>query len=245
MSLPQSQKDSKLLENYLDTHGDMPKSTFLPQACVLPKFPAEEEETVTSPILTSRDCSMWESTRSSLSQNCAMKDTGAAERVFTYQQPQARPLEFFEPGATNGHTHSYDFRSGAESAAVVEPSMITPQHSTVSTGTTHFQSPITPNTCSSCYTVFGSNTSLQDHSKQSGHSSYKCTCGSGFSRIDSLNRHIRDFLPGIYACTFCTRHVGNNAFRRKYHLIQHLKGYHKMGRETLRVLVKGDGHDGE
>lgn len=95
-----------------------------------------------------------------------------------------------------------------------------------------------PNTCISCYSNFQSNTALQEHSKQAGHPSYECTCGSGFSRADSLNRHVRDFLPGTYPCTFCTRHVGNAAFKRKYHLTQHLKGYHKMGNETLRVLLQ-------
>ncbi|CAG8980659.1 hypothetical protein HYALB_00012987 [Hymenoscyphus albidus] len=102
MSLPQSQKTSKLLEKCLDTHGDMSKSPVLPQACVPPKFSAEEEETVTRPILTSRDCSMWESSRSSLSQNGAMQDIGATERdVYNWLVTGSRDLSTIASNFSN------------------------------------------------------------------------------------------------------------------------------------------------
>jgi len=60
------------------------------------------------------------------------------------------------------------------------------------------------------------------------HRPYGCECGSLFSRLDVLNRHLKSFgtdLPG-YPCHFCRRHRGENGFRRQDHLLQHMRNYH-------------------
>ncbi|KAI1245366.1 hypothetical protein MGN70_012256 [Eutypa lata] len=49
-------------------------------------------------------------------------------------------------------------------------------------------------------------------------------------RVDALNRHITDKSGNAskYPCGYCDEQQGPKEFRRFDHLIQHLKGYHKI-----------------
>ncbi|XDG03612.1 hypothetical protein ABKA04_003227 [Annulohypoxylon sp. FPYF3050] len=52
-----------------------------------------------------------------------------------------------------------------------------------------------------------------------------CICGSRFSRLDALTRHIKSKSNDIpkYPCNDCDRHQGMNGFHRRDHLVQHQK----------------------
>ncbi|KAI1366344.1 hypothetical protein F5Y08DRAFT_301400 [Xylaria arbuscula] len=89
--------------------------------------------------------------------------------------------------------------------------------------------------CAECGDIAEDESKLISHAKNQKHSPYACSCGVKFARTDALNRHIKSFLKesAKYQCTFCKRHRGKNAFRRRDHLVQHLRGYHKMDPEEI------------
>ncbi|KAJ3562280.1 hypothetical protein NPX13_g8621 [Xylaria arbuscula] len=89
--------------------------------------------------------------------------------------------------------------------------------------------------CAECGEISKDESELVSHAKNKKHSPYACSCGVKFARINVLNRHVRSFLKesAKYQCTFCKRHRGKNAFRRRDHLVQHLRGYHKMDPEEI------------
>ncbi|XXH01936.1 hypothetical protein Hte_008299 [Hypoxylon texense] len=71
------------------------------------------------------------------------------------------------------------------------------------------------------------------------HKPYGCVCGTKFTRLDALNRHITSQSSHMpqFPCDYCYNRQGENAFRRYDDLVQHLKGYHKI--ETADKLLRG------
>lgn len=92
-------------------------------------------------------------------------------------------------------------------------------------------------------------------------------CEAEFSRLDSLNRHIHDYVATtgnsqeageagsgaqdgaegimqgggrVFPCPYCSKYVDEKAFTRKYHLTQHLEGYHKFERGRVTSAVTSD-----
>ncbi|KAK5636508.1 hypothetical protein RRF57_012220 [Xylaria bambusicola] len=96
--------------------------------------------------------------------------------------------------------------------------------------------------CAECNETFEDETSLIKHGKYRKHSPYACSCGVKFARADVLSRHIKGFLKesAQYQCPFCKRHRGKQAFRRRDHLVQHLRGYHKMDSEEINNFLPSD-----
>jgi len=82
--------------------------------------------------------------------------------------------------------------------------------------------------CVQCNASFRSKSDLLRHAKEQQHQPYACDCGAAFSRLDVLNRHLDSFGTDDpeYPCGYCRRHRGAEGFRRKDHLMQHIRNYH-------------------
>ncbi|MCJ1402341.1 hypothetical protein MMC11_005561 [Xylographa trunciseda] len=88
--------------------------------------------------------------------------------------------------------------------------------------------------CLQCRAVYKARNSLEWHGWKESHTVYGCKCGKGFTRIDDLRRHLKNFRPesAKHPCPHCRRHRGEKAFKRKDHLEQHLRNYHHIGLEV-------------
>ncbi|OTB01347.1 hypothetical protein M426DRAFT_220079 [Hypoxylon sp. CI-4A] len=88
----------------------------------------------------------------------------------------------------------------------------------------------TPLACVECPITFETNDQLRKHGEQMKHHPYGCTCGRNFTRLDALNRHITSEALNApqFPCEYCYARQGENGFRRRDHLVQHLKHYHKI-----------------
>ncbi|KAK2772455.1 CROL alpha [Colletotrichum kahawae] len=90
-----------------------------------------------------------------------------------------------------------------------------------------------PNSCAECKEEFKNRAQLQQHAIEAQHTPFACICGKGFARLDVLYRHIDSFgneMPK-YPCSYCKKHRGKDGFRRRDHLVQHIRGYHKFEAE--------------
>lgn len=99
---------------------------------------------------------------------------------------------------------------------------------------------VTPNECIECGESFFHKAELVRHADLQQHTPYGCECGSRYSRIDVLNRHLDSFSTADpeFPCMYCKRHRGAQGFKRKDHLMQHLRNYHHHG--PGHVSNKGD-----
>ena len=89
--------------------------------------------------------------------------------------------------------------------------------------------------CIECGDLFPSQYRLRLHANEAQHSPFACKCGQKFARRDVLQRHIvsqGSALPR-YPCTHCKLHRGKNGFRRRDHLLQHIRGYHKLDSDNF------------
>ena len=95
----------------------------------------------------------------------------------------------------------------------------------------------TLNDCVECEETFSSKANLLRHAKEAQHQPYGCECGSLFSRLDVLNRHLESFSSEDpkYPCTYCKLHRGSNGFRRLDHLKQHIRNYHHLEMDDERT----------
>jgi hypothetical protein len=86
----------------------------------------------------------------------------------------------------------------------------------------------TPFDCFECSAPLHSKAALRRHAKEMQHQPYACECGSQFSRLDVLNRHLESFdtREPEFPCKYCKLHRGADGFRRKDHLMQHIRNYH-------------------
>ncbi|KAI3320598.1 hypothetical protein HD806DRAFT_225327 [Xylariaceae sp. AK1471] len=98
--------------------------------------------------------------------------------------------------------------------------------------------------CAECGKTFTHYSQWEDegyvlnHAKSEKHSAFACSCGAKFARKDVLIRHLKSLTKesAKYQCTFCRRYRGRQAFRRRDHLVQHLRGYHKMEPEEINDI---------
>ncbi len=72
-------------------------------------------------------------------------------------------------------------------------------------------------------------------------SPFKCHCGKEFARLYTLERHIQSARKHVvpeHPCHECTAYQGKNGFRRKDHLVQHLRVFHKYDHDQLAALFR-------
>ncbi|KAF7898192.1 hypothetical protein EAF00_004638 [Botryotinia globosa] len=87
--------------------------------------------------------------------------------------------------------------------------------------------------CHQCGDLFDNTTSLDNHAHNSGHAAYFCRypdCESTAGRISDLIRHQTCHNKDVprHPCPHCSTYRGNNGFKRKDHLKQHIRNYHKI-----------------
>ncbi|KAK1688534.1 hypothetical protein BDP55DRAFT_47628 [Colletotrichum godetiae] len=90
-----------------------------------------------------------------------------------------------------------------------------------------------PFACVECSVEFKNKSKLEEHATEAQHKPFACSCGKDFSRLDVLNRHLDSMGTDMpkYPCLFCKSHRDENGFRRRDHLLQHVRGYHKFEAE--------------
>ncbi|CRK24229.1 hypothetical protein BN1723_013213 [Verticillium longisporum] len=86
-----------------------------------------------------------------------------------------------------------------------------------------------PFSCAQRHSHFTYETALRNHALVAQHQPFKCICGQLFSRLDVLHRHIENYSKDMpkHPCRYCRRHRGRNGFKRKDHLLQHIRAFHQ------------------
>ncbi|KAK9424548.1 hypothetical protein SUNI508_03424 [Seiridium unicorne] len=95
-----------------------------------------------------------------------------------------------------------------------------------------------PLACIECGEILPYRAHLQAHANLKQHSPFQCICGKKFARLDVLHRHFDSYGRDMpkFPCTFCKSHRGKLGFRRRDHLVQHLRGYHKFDLEEINQI---------
>ncbi|KXH33190.1 hypothetical protein CSIM01_07622 [Colletotrichum simmondsii] len=90
-----------------------------------------------------------------------------------------------------------------------------------------------PFACVECSVEFKNKSKLQEHANEAQHNPFACSCGKNFARLDVLSRHLDSMGTDMprFPCQFCRSHREENGFRRRDHLLQHIRGYHKFEAE--------------
>ena len=98
-------------------------------------------------------------------------------------------------------------------------------------------------TCDECQEILQSRNALNVHAEERQHLICKCECGTSFSRLDGLERHLEAAAQDIpkYPCTQVgCRRTGRNGFKRKDNLNQHLRTYHNMNLDLYETSRQAD-----
>lgn len=89
-----------------------------------------------------------------------------------------------------------------------------------------------PNLCTQCGARFQRLTELERHAKHASHKPFQCYemgCKAAFARRDALQRHRTthdDHSTACFECDHCDRYRGPEAFKRRDHLVQHIRKVH-------------------
>ncbi|KAH6680294.1 hypothetical protein B0J14DRAFT_578303 [Halenospora varia] len=85
--------------------------------------------------------------------------------------------------------------------------------------------------CAECNEPFESRNLLDQHGTDSLHAAYKCQfpdCNSETTNHRDLHRHQLSHTSNVprHSCPHCRKYRGENGFKRKDHLRQHIRNYH-------------------
>ena len=85
--------------------------------------------------------------------------------------------------------------------------------------------------CADCNSSFGSANKLYRHAEEADHIALRCeveSCKATFSRLDTKRRHMvsQHSIGVLHPCSHCQKYQGENAFKRKDHLKQHMQNAH-------------------
>lgn len=100
----------------------------------------------------------------------------------------------------------------------------------------HGKVPYLQKICAECLTSFSTNSNLEQHASNSGHTAFSCTCGQQFSRAYTLTRHINSMIGPSFPCELCD----NKAFPRLDKLSDHLRRWHRLGVKAFDQYKGGD-----
>ena len=90
--------------------------------------------------------------------------------------------------------------------------------------------------CDQCLVEFHYPRELAFHCDEQGHLGYACThndCDKKFARWDTRRRHERKHRDDAkrFPCKYCKKYRGSNGFKRRDHLMQHVRNYHHIGED--------------
>lgn len=129
--------------------------------------------------------------------------------------------------------HSQDTRHKSFHCAI--PTCHIPLANSYSSSLEHFRlsHPDIGYQCAKCSEMFETHEELNRHCQSSQHAGYVCRfdfCGAEAMRLADLNRHQlihRTSIPR-HPCPHCREYRGKNGFKRKDHLTQHIRNYHRI-----------------
>jgi hypothetical protein len=93
--------------------------------------------------------------------------------------------------------------------------------------------------CDECSYMGKSQYELALHASSSGHASFACEhedCEGKFARVDTYYRHAKTHKEDAkrYPCKYCKKYRGENGFKRKDHLTQHIRNYHHIDEGNVK-----------
>lgn len=91
--------------------------------------------------------------------------------------------------------------------------------------------------CAECLACFESLRSLEDHVRNVSHKGWKCKdCGKSYGRRDTFLRHRATHKDGTHKCTQCESVGKQKAFKRKDHLMEHIRKVHPRGSDAAKLM---------
>lgn len=105
-----------------------------------------------------------------------------------------------------------------------------------------------PNVCAECEYPFPTSQALEDHARARTHQAYACNalnCGRSYSRRDTYARH-RATHKGFdaHVCEHCPIGTKRKVFKRRDHLIQHVRNCHPAESPRRCRSESSRSHDG-
>ncbi|KUI59457.1 Nutrient and stress factor 1 [Cytospora mali] len=77
--------------------------------------------------------------------------------------------------------------------------------------------------------TFQTSNKLEKHAHDEKHQAFRCACGKGYTRLSTLDRHIKEALePRRYECPCCDYPL----FIRLGHVEQHLRSVHQVSKKA-------------
>ncbi|KAK7722822.1 hypothetical protein SLS63_009096 [Diaporthe eres] len=132
---------------------------------------------------------------------------------------------FGSPGQDPKSPATQELKTPTEKPRTLDPALLSPasflEH-------TRLEGP-TPNTCLVCNVSFPTNSGLESHAKDAGHSAFLCACDTAFRRLSTLARHINANTGPGYQCELC----GDRTLPRIDKLYDHLRDGHKVSPTVL------------
>ncbi|KAI0384719.1 hypothetical protein F5Y04DRAFT_277448 [Hypomontagnella monticulosa] len=88
--------------------------------------------------------------------------------------------------------------------------------------------------CITCRSAFSDTTQFNQHARYTSHRSYGCTCGTTFSRVDALSRHLRNL---DIQCMLCIGDTGARSPATDDQLRRHLASEHRINDSMMGTLI--------
>ncbi|KAG6358238.1 hypothetical protein INS49_014122 [Diaporthe citri] len=152
-------------------------------------------------------------------------NNGTVALPANYPRQPGTNTNFASPRRDPKSPATQELKTPTENPRTLDPALLTPasflEH-------TRLEGP-TANTCLVCNVSFQTNSGLESHAKDAGHSAFLCACDTAFGRLSSLARHINSNTGSGFHCELC----GDKALPRLDKLYDHLRDGHKVSPAVL------------